>query len=154
MKTKLLLSTLFISLLVPAVSQAFGNRDAWVSGFAQGTAEYTILGKGQSQLYLACDSNGDRPERLIFTDGSGRQVSTDNHQRIMVTIDQEDAADVSETASHVGSDNFTWMWEKLRTGKRVTVSGNGVSPVTFTLMGADKALPEYARSSCIPEFSR
>ncbi|CNI09343.1 TPA: hypothetical protein ACPY5O_003936 [Yersinia enterocolitica] len=154
MKTKLLLSTLFISLLTPAVSHAFGSRYTWVSGYAQGTAEYTILGKGQSQLYLACDSSGEQPERLIFTDGSGRQVTTDNNQRILVTIDQEEAADVSETASHVGSGNFTWMWEKLRTGKRVTVSGDGVSPATFTLVGADKALPEYARSSCIPEFSR
>lgn len=107
MKKTLLISTLMASALTPAVSQAFGNRDTWVSGYAQGTAEYTILGKGQSQLYLACDSNGDKPEQLIFTDGYGGQVSTDNNQRIMVKIDREDAVDVSEMASHVVSDNFT-----------------------------------------------
>lgn len=154
MKTTLLISTLLVSGLMPAVSLAFGNHDTWVSGYAQGTAEYIILGKGKSQLYLACDSNGDAPEKLIFTDPSGRQVSTDNNQRIIVKIDQEDTADISETASHVGSDNFTWMWGKLRSGKRVTVSGDGVSPTTFTLAGAAEALPDYASSACMPEFAR
>lgn len=154
MKKALLITTLVTTALMPVVSQAFGNRDAWVSGYAQGTAEYIILGKGQSQLYLACDSYGDKPEMLIFTDESGRQVSTDSNQRIMVKIDREDAADVSETASHAGADNFAWMWDKLRTGKQVTVFGDGVKPATFTLKGAGKTLPAYKDSSCVAEFAR
>lgn len=154
MKKALLITTLVTTALIPVVSQAFGNRDAWVSGYAQGTAEYIILGKGQSQLYLACDSYGDKPEMLIFTDESGRQVSTNSNQRIMVKIDREEAADVSETASHAGADNFAWMWDKLRTGKQVTVSGDGVKPATFTLKGASKTLPAYKDSSCVAEFAR
>ncbi len=154
MKKVLLITTLVTTALMPGVSQASGNRDAWVSGYAQGTAEYTILGKGQSQLYLACDSYGDKPEMLVFTDESGQQVSTGSNQRIMVNIDGEEATDVSETASHAGADNFAWMWHKLRTGKQVTVSGDGVKPATFTLKGAGKTLPAYKDSSCVAEFAR
>lgn len=36
MKKKILLSTLLISALTPAVSQAFGNRDIWASGWVRG----------------------------------------------------------------------------------------------------------------------
>lgn len=154
MKKVLLITTLVTTALMPVVSQAFGNRDAWVSGYAQGTVEYTILGKGQSQLYLACDSYGDKPEMLILTDEFGRQVSTDSNQRIMVKIDGEEATDVSETASHAGADNFAWMWDKLRTGKQVTVSGDGVKSASFTLKGAARILPEYKDSSCVAEFAR
>lgn len=46
MKNKLIISFLLASVLTPSVSHAFGNRDSWVSGYAQGTSEYTILGKG------------------------------------------------------------------------------------------------------------
>ncbi len=55
MKKKILLSTLLISALTPAVSQAFGSRDVWVSGWSQGVSEFVILGKGPSQLYLTCE---------------------------------------------------------------------------------------------------
>lgn len=154
MKKALLITTLVTTALMPVVSQAFGNRDAWVSGYAQGTAEYIILGKGQSQLYLACDSYGDKPEMLIFTDESGRQVSTDSNQRIIVKIDGEEATDVSETASHAGADNFAWMWDKLRAGKQITVSGDGVKSAIFTLKGAGITLPAYKDSSCVAEFAR
>nr|WP_302824649.1 hypothetical protein [Hafnia alvei] len=154
MKKVLLITTLVTTALMPVISQAFGNRDAWGSGYAQGTAEYTILGKGQSQLYLACDSYGDKPEMLIFTDESGRQVSTDSNQRIIVKIDGEEATDVSETASHAGADNFAWMWDKLRAGKQITVSGDGVKSAIFTLKGAGITLPAYKDSSCVAEFTR
>ena len=154
MEKTFLITTLLASALVPVASHAFGSTETWVSGNTQGTAEYTILGKGQSQLYLACDSHGDRPEMLMFTDESGRRVSTDNNQRILVKIDQEDTAEVSETASHVGSDNFAWMWDRLRTGRQVSVSGDGVKPATFTLKGATSVLPAYTESSCVAEFAR
>ena len=72
----------------------------------------------------------------------------------MVKFDREEAADVSETASHVGADNFAWMWDKLRNGKQVTVSGDVVKTATFTLKGAASILPAYIDSSCVAEFTR
>lgn len=104
---------------------AFGNHDTWTSGFAQGTAEYTILGKGQSQLYLACDSSGTQAATVIFTDASGHQVSMDSGQSLTIKIDSGEEADISESASHAGQSNLMWAWNKLRTGQRVVASGQG-----------------------------
>lgn len=152
MKTKLIISTLLASVLTPAVSQAFGNRDAWTSGFAQGTAEYTILGKGQSQLYLACDSYGSQAASVIFTDVNGHQVSMDSGQKLAMKIDSEEEADISESESHVGSGNLMWAWNKLRTGKRVIVSGSGVKPAVFTLNGAAAVIPAFGDDGCVAKF--
>lgn len=153
MKTKLIISALLASALIPSASQAFGNCDSWVSGYAQGTSEYTILGKERSQLYLACDSSGSQPATIIFTDVNGHQVRMDSGQTLTMKIDNAEEADISESESHVGSDNVMWAWNKLRTGKRVVVSGSGVKPATFTLAGADAVLPAFGDNGCVPGFA-
>ncbi|KFD24845.1 hypothetical protein [Yokenella regensburgei] len=131
---------------------AFGNHDTWTSGFAQGTAEYTILGKGQSQLYLACDSSGSQAATIIFTDANGHQVSMDSGQTLTMKIDNAEAADISESGSHVGEDNLMWAWNKLRTGKRVVVSGSGAQPAVFTLNGAAGVIPAFGDNGCVAKF--
>lgn len=131
---------------------AFGNHEAWTSGFAQGTAEYTILGKGQSQLYLACDSSGSQAATIIFTDVNGHQVSMDSGQTLAMKIDNNEEADISESDSHVGEDNLMWAWNKLRTGKRVLVSGSGAKPVVFTLNGAARVIPTFGDNGCVAKF--
>ncbi|MGC6031401.1 hypothetical protein [Enterobacter kobei] len=131
---------------------AFGSHDTWTSGFAQGTAEYTILGKGQSQLYLACDSSGSQAATIIFTDVRGHQVSMDSGQSLTMKIDNAEAADISESGSHVGEDNLMWAWNKLRTGKRVIVSGSGVKPAVFTLNGAAGVIPAFGDDGCVAKF--
>ncbi|MBL5963634.1 hypothetical protein [Enterobacter asburiae] len=130
---------------------AFGNHDAWTSGFAQGAAEYTILGKGQSQLYLACDSSGSQAATIIFTDVNGHQVSMDNGQTLTLKIDDEEA-NISESDSHVGEGNLMWAWNKLRTGKRVIVSGTGAKPAVFTLKGAAGVIPAFGDNGCVAKF--
>ncbi|HBY4119540.1 hypothetical protein [Enterobacter roggenkampii] len=130
---------------------AFGNHDAWTSGFAQGAAEYTILGKGQSQLYLACDSSGSQAATIIFTDVNGHQVSMDSGQTLTLKIDDEEA-DISESDSHVGENNLMWAWNKLRTGKRVLVSGSGAKPAVFTLKGASGVIPAFGDNGCVAKF--
>lgn len=152
MKKKILLSTLLISALTPAVSQAFGSRDVWVSGWAQGVSEFVIQGKGQSQLYLTCEDTGSRAATLSFTDEKGHQVRMDNGQSLDMKIDDEEPVSVSDSESHVGSDNVAWAWNKLRTGKLVIVSGEGVKPTTFTLNGAGKMLPAFGDSGCLPKY--
>lgn len=131
---------------------ASGNHEAWTSGFAQGTAEYTILGKGQSQLYLACDSSGSQAATIIFTDVNGHQVSMDSGQTLTMKIDNNEEADISESDSHVGEDNLMWAWNKLRTGKRVLVSGSGAKPVVFTLNGAARVIPAFGDNGCVAKF--
>lgn len=131
---------------------AFGSHDTWTSGFAQGTAEYTILGKGQSQLYLACDSSGSQAATIIFTDANGHQVSMDSGQTLTMKIDNEEEANISESDSHVGEDNLMWAWNKLRTGKRVIVSGTGAKPAVFTLKGAAGVIPAFGDNGCVAKF--
>ena len=152
MKKHILIPALMLSALTPAVSQAFGNHDAWTSGFAQGTAEYTILGKGQSQLYLACDSSGSQAATIIFTDVKGHQISMDSGQTLTMKIDNAEEADISESDSHVGENNLMWAWNKLRTGKRVLVSGSGVKPADFTLNGAAGVIPAFGENGCVAKF--
>jgi len=152
MNKPILIPALMFAALTPAVSQAFGNHDAWTSGFAQGTAEYTILGRGQSQLYLACDSSGSQPATIIFTDVRGHQVSMDSGQTLTMKIDNGEEADISESDSHAGEDNLMWVWNKLRTGKRVLVSGSGAKPAVFTLKGAAGVIPAFGDNGCVAKF--
>lgn len=143
---------LTLALCFSGQALAFGSHDTWTSGFAQGTAEYTILGKGQSQLYLACDSSGSQAATIIFTDANGHQVSMDSGQTLTMKIDNADAADISESASRVGADNLMWAWNKLRTGKRVVVSGSGAKPAAFTLKGAAGVIPPFGDNGCVAGF--
>ncbi|HBH7007823.1 TPA: hypothetical protein ACPY0B_002752 [Citrobacter farmeri] len=153
MKKKILLSALLISALTPAVSQAFGNRDTWASGWGQGVSEFVILGKGQSQLYLTCEDTGSRAATLRFTDEKGHQVRMDSGQSLNLKIDDETPVSISDSESHVGSDNVAWAWNQLRTGKRVIVSGEGVKAAVFTLNGAGKVLPAFGDSGCLPKYA-
>ncbi|MGR7885439.1 hypothetical protein ACU6XP_08215 [Klebsiella aerogenes] len=131
---------------------AFGSHDTWTRGFAQGTAEYTILGKGPSQLYLACDSSGSQAANIIFTDVNGHQVSMDSGKTLTMKIDNAEEADISESDSHVGQNNLMWAWNKLRTGKRVVVSGSGAKPAVFTLNGAAGVIPPFGDNGCVAKF--
>lgn len=104
-------------------------------------SEFVILGKGQSQLYLTCEDTGSRAATMTFTDANGHQVRMDNGQSLDMKIDDEEPVSVSDSESHVGSDNVAWAWDKLRTGKRVIVSGEGVKAAVFTLNGAGRSFP-------------
>ncbi|HGA3275596.1 TPA: hypothetical protein ACIR6I_004867 [Enterobacter hormaechei] len=143
---------LTLALCFSAQALAFGNHETWTSGFAQGTAEYTILAKGQSQLYLACDSSGSQAATIIFTDVNGHQVSMDSGQTLIMKIDNAEEADISESDSHVGENNLMWAWNKLRIGKRVVVSGSGAKQAVFTLAGAAGVIPPFGDNGCVAKF--
>lgn len=144
---------LTLALCFSSQAQAFGTHDAWTSGFAQGSAEYIILGKGQSQLYLACDSSGSQAATIIFTDANGHQVTMDSGQKLTMKIDSEEEVNISESESRVGSDNLMWAWNTLRSGRNVIVSGTGAKPAAFTLKGAGAVIPEFGDNGCVPKFA-
>ena len=77
----------------------------------------------------------------------------DNGQSLDMKIDDEEPVSVSDSESHVGSDNVAWAWDKLRTGKRVIVSGEGVKAAVFTLNGAGKVLPAFGDSGCLSKYA-
>ncbi|MBZ7216164.1 hypothetical protein FMK62_24520 [Klebsiella grimontii] len=153
MNQKLLRSMTLVSILTPAVALAFGNTHTWVSGWGQGHSEFIIKGKGESELYIACNNYDPESATLIFTDINGHKVSMDSGKDLFLKIDDEDTIDISSTESRVGDGNITQAWNHLRTGKTVVVSGDGVRPATFTLNGAGKVLPEFGTEGCTSKFA-
>lgn len=151
MKRTTINASLLACAMLPLVAQAFGNHQTWTSGFAQGSSEYVILGKGKSQLYLAC-GDGSRSATLIFTDPAGHDISMDSGKRLLLKTDEDDAVDISDTDSHAGEGSITSAWNHLRNGKQVTVSGENVRSATFTLNGAGKVLPEFGTQGCVSKF--
>lgn len=152
MKTKLIISALFISALTPTLTHAFGNSHTWTSNKTQGVTEFVILGQGQSQLYLSCEDKGDKPIRIIFTDINGHQISMDSGQFLEMKFDGKELSQISESASRAGSSHLASAWYNLRTAKQVTVSSDEGEPVTFTLNGAASVLPEFGDDGCLAEF--
>ncbi|WP_193132789.1 hypothetical protein [Enterobacter hormaechei] len=149
MNRKMIHPLLLTCALVPAVAQAFGNQTSWTRGWAQGVSEFVIKGKGQSQLYLACEDYGSQPATVIFTDASGHQVSMDEDKSLQVSIDGGALIDISESGSHVGGNNLALAWAQLRNGKQVSVTGDGVKTATFTLAGTAKVLPAFGIHGCM-----
>ena len=76
----------------------------------------------------------------------------DSGQTLTIKIDNEEEANISESDSHVGEDNLMWAWNKLRTGKRVIVSGTGAKPAVFTLKGAAGVIPAFGDNGCVAKF--
>lgn len=153
MKGKILRPLLLTCALIPAMAQAFGDHDTWRRGWGQGVSEFVIKGPGQSQLSLTCDDSGTAPATIQFTDATGHDVSMDNEKMLQVRIDGGEAIDISESDSRVGENNFTLAWNALRTGKQVTVSGDGIRSATFTLNGAGKVLPAFGTHGCVSRAS-
>ena len=77
----------------------------------------------------------------------------DEDGNLQVSIDGGESIDISESESRVGSNNLVLAWTQLRNGKQVLVSGEGVKPATFTLVGAAKVLPEFGTHGCVAKSS-
>lgn len=153
MNRKMIHPLLLTCALAPAVAMAFGNQTTWTRGWAQGVSEFVIKGKGQSQLYLACEDDGSQPATIIFTDTTGHQVSMDSGKTLQVRIDGGETIDISESDSRSGDNNLAQAWNALKTGKQVQVTGNGILPALFTLKGAGNVLPEFGAHGCVSKAS-
>lgn len=145
MKKKIL--GIVVASILSTNANAFGSRTEWMSGWAQGTTEYVVLGDGQSQLYISCDPS--KAAFIQFTDPNGVSVSSlDNSQSVYAVIDGGETYLINEVESDAGSSNITVAWEALRKGKQVVVSSGNLVPATFTLKKAGKVLPKLSGSDC------
>ncbi|WP_258089408.1 hypothetical protein [Serratia liquefaciens] len=133
-----------------ASAWAIGEVNHWSSGWGQGTTEYVVKGKGQSQLYIGC--NPDNAMFVMFTDPTGQSV--DNYDALTqtrtfsVSVDGGEPITFNDVVSRVGVDSMHVAWEKLRKGKAVTVTAAQLQPAHFTLNGAGKVLPAFGQSDC------
>ncbi|AXK22925.1 hypothetical protein HLB02_03300 [Serratia nevei] len=146
---KTLMTGLFCcALAVPLIAQA--ETGSWTSGWGQGTTEYSVRGQGQSQLYIGCDPY--KAMFVMFTDAAGRSLTNYNAQTqtrsFYVAVDGSDPILFNDELSRVGADSVRLAWDKLRKGKTVIVSGEGMQTTRFTLKGAGQVLPAFSQSDC------
>ena len=143
---------LLVLLLVSFNAFAFGSRTEWVSGWGQGTTEYTVLGRnGQSKLYFGY--NPDNEFFVEYIDPVGRSITSldnldNNRKSIYAIVDNNDALLINDTLSDAGVSNLRDFWEELRSGKQVYVSGTGLIPSVFTLNKASTILPPFDQLDC------
>ncbi|MGK9009908.1 hypothetical protein ACRS9C_11395 [Serratia marcescens] len=136
------------ALATPLIAQA--EIGPWGSGWGQGTTEYSVRGQGQSQLYIGCDPY--KAMFVMFTDAAGRSLT--NYDARMqtrsfyVSVDGSDPILFNDMLSRVGADNVRFAWDKLRKGKTVIVSGEGMQTTRFTLKDAGQVLPAFSQSDC------
>lgn len=133
-----------------ASAWAFGEVNHWSSGWGQGTTEYVVKGKGQSQLYIGC--NPDKAMFVMFTDAVGRSLTNYDAQAQMrsfyVAVDGRAPILFNDVLSRVGADSVHFAWDKLRKGNMVVVSGEGMQTTRFTLKDAGQILPTFSQSDC------
>ncbi|EMB6256479.1 hypothetical protein ACFLPV_004440 [Serratia marcescens] len=146
---KTLMKGLFCcALAAPFMAQA--ETGTWASGWGQGTTEYSVRGQGQSQLYIGCDPY--KAMFVMFTDTAGRSLTHYDAQTqtrsFYVSVDGSDPIPFNDVLSRVGADSVRFAWDKLRKGKTVVVSGEGMQTTRFTLKGAGQVLPAFPQSDC------
>ena len=139
-------------MLTPSVSRTFGNPDSWVSGYAQERLNTPSSVKGNHNFIwpaIVPLTASDHYLRGV----NGQQVRMDSGQTLAMRIDNAEEVNISESESHMGSDNVMWAWNKLRTGKRVVVSGSGVKTCHFHFeAGLLQFFPAFGDNGCVPGF--
>lgn len=131
---------------------AFGSKTEWVSGWGQGTTEYTILGmNGSSQLYFGC--NPDNELFVEYIDPIGHSVTSldilnNTTKSVYAIVDNNNAFLINDPLSDSGVSNLREFWKELRTGKQVYISGTGLIPTVFTLRKAATVLPPFNKLDC------
>ncbi|HFF9493060.1 hypothetical protein [Serratia marcescens] len=146
---KTLMKGLFCcALAAPFMAQA--ETGPWTSGWGQGTTEYSVRGQGQSQLYIGC--NPYKAMFAMFTDAAGRSLTNydarTQTRSFYVSVDGSDPILFNDVLSRVGADSVRFAWDKLRKGKTVILSGEGMQTTRFTLKGAGQVLPAFSQSDC------
>lgn len=139
----------------PTYAQEYGD---WIVGFGQGYVEHTVKNGPGNTFTIVCDSGATIDHR-----GTGLSISIrDNGPPINSTVkvvldDKEISIAVDRNGSmkadcHVCSDNFVYLWDKIRKAKFMVVQFSNGDSSSFSLKGAKKALgPEVCRTGWMGE---
>lgn len=148
-------------LLLPAIMTitftpwafAFGNDEAWTSGFGMGVAEAVITNGPGNQILVACGA--PLPGRSVSAISFMLVGDSSDDDEVLLTFDGDAPEGYPLTdggigsASHADSGWFERAIEKFRVKNFVNVRFKDGRNATFTLRGASKAISE-----CPSDFSQ
>jgi len=123
---------------------SFGNDQSWERGFGQGTAEAIIRKGPGNSIYVACEAGSGRPSSIFF-ELAGKAPNGD---RITLTFDGEDPEQIWVSEGQITSDcracaaNFTYVVEKLKSGRSLHVLFPNGEGARFSLKGSANAIGE------------
>jgi len=140
-----------ISLLMAATASQAEPLGRWWSGWAMGTSEYGYTDGAGNRVLISCSDDTGTSISVYF---SGRPSRPGDDVTFSVDGDRiefvgDDLGQVT-TASRVDSENFKYLWAKMRQGTRLQVFAAGRS-ASYPLTGSAKALE--ARP-CTTDFDR
>ena len=125
--------------------------DRWWSGWSIGTSEYGYSsGKGDRLLISCSDDTGTNIAVQI------NSQSPKDADMVVFAVDGDRVEFLANdtggigTLSRVDSDNFRYLWTKLRSGRKLNVSFGGMS-TDLPLTGSSQAL--YGEP-CTTDFDR
>lgn len=140
---RLVFSVIFAAILASSAI-AFGNDEAWESGWGMGISE-AIITKGQgNKIYVACGI--PTPGRPVTSISFALIGNAPNSSSILLTFDGEAPREVFlsngsiESASRAGASQFDYIIGKFREKQWVNVRYMDGTNATFTLNGASDAI--------------
>ena len=140
-----------ISILMTATASHAEPLGRWWSGWAMGASEYGYTDSAGNKVLISCSDDTGTSISVYF---SGRPSRP--RDNIVFSVDGDRVEFVGDglgqvtTASRVDSENFQYLWAKMRQGTRLQVFAAGRS-ASYPLTGSAKALE--ARP-CTTDFDR
>lgn len=139
----------------PMFAEEYGD---WVVGFGQGYVEHTVKNGPGNTFAIVCDIGATIDHR-----GTGLSISIKdrgppiNSSVKVVLDDKEITLSVDDNGSmkadcHVCSDNFVYLWDKIRKARFMIVQFSNGDSSSFSLKGVKKALdPKVCRTGWMGE---
>ena len=137
---------LYIVLILISNTAYSLEYEDWVVGTGQGYVEYSVENGPGNKFTIVCDIAASLDHRgtglmISIKDKSPPKNSTvkiilDNKEIELITDDNSDM----KADCHVCSDNFVYLWEKIRKSKFMIVQFSNGNSSSFSLNGAKKAL--------------
>lgn len=122
------------------------NENQWVSGWGQGTSEYSVTNGVGNQIYIACNESSPAS---VTVEIMGKKASPANGEETIFIIDSVPYPYIHENAGcRVCGPNFEFFWDKLRNAKTLAVKFSDTKISSFTTNKLRETLPILKGSSC------
>jgi hypothetical protein len=138
MKSSVQLS--LIAALIIATPASAEPKDRWWSGWGMGISEYGWSGSDGTSIYITCDGENNMGLNVAIrgTDPKPKSnvIFKVNGQEIVFWTEANGNVEMQSRAS---TNNLTFLFDELRSGRSVTLQFDGLSK-TIPLKGSGKGL--------------